>query len=162
MSVLPSEKTFDDSAVLLKNSGCKTKDICNSYQSQFGRHNTIMLLSFRTEKSGQTVQTQTRLLLEEQSDQDLHCLLFHLHLLAVFLCCKANLFEFKGDYSNILGVRKFRPFMITYTMFCFLLIPSTVVSSSLVHYGPVIHKYRKTWGRLFKIDDAISNVLLKF
>ena len=41
---------------------------------------TVMILSFRTDKSGQTVQTQIRLLLEEQSDQDPHCLLFHLHL----------------------------------------------------------------------------------
>ena len=30
--------------------------------------------------SEQTVQTQIRLLLEEQSDQGLHCLLFHLYL----------------------------------------------------------------------------------
>ena len=41
---------------------------------------TVMIQSFRTDRSGQTVQTQTRLLLEEQSDQGLHCLLFHLHL----------------------------------------------------------------------------------
>ena len=41
---------------------------------------TVMTLSFRTDRSGQTVQTQIRLLLEEQSDQGLHCLLFHLHL----------------------------------------------------------------------------------
>ena len=41
---------------------------------------TVMILSFRTNSSGQTVQTQIRLLLEEQSDQGLHCLLFHLHL----------------------------------------------------------------------------------
>ena len=39
-----------------------------------------MALSFRTDRSGQTVQTQIRLLLEEQSDQGLHCLLFHLLL----------------------------------------------------------------------------------
>ena len=32
----------------------------------------------------QTVQTQIRLLLQEQSDQGLHCLLFHLHLLTNF------------------------------------------------------------------------------
>ena len=45
-----------------------------------------MTQSFRTDKSGQTVETQIRLLLEEQSDlldeqsdQGLHCLLFHLH-----------------------------------------------------------------------------------
>ena len=40
----------------------------------------VMTLSFRTDRSGQTVQTQIRLLLEEHSDQGLHCLLFHLHL----------------------------------------------------------------------------------
>ena len=37
---------------------------------------TVMILSFRTDRSGQTVQTLIRLLLEEQSDQGLHCLLF--------------------------------------------------------------------------------------
>ena len=40
---------------------------------------TIMTLNFRTDRSGQTVQTQIRLLLEEQSDQGPHYLLFHLH-----------------------------------------------------------------------------------
>ena len=39
-----------------------------------------MILIFRTDRSGQTVQTHIRLLLEEQSDQGLHCLLFHLRL----------------------------------------------------------------------------------
>ena len=42
---------------------------------------TVMFLSFRTDKSGQTVQTQIRLLLEEQSDQGLHYLPFRLHRL---------------------------------------------------------------------------------
>ena len=41
---------------------------------------TVMILSFWTDLPGQTVQTQIRLFLEEQSDQGLHCLLFHLHL----------------------------------------------------------------------------------
>ena len=41
---------------------------------------TVILLSFRTDRSGQTVQTQIRLLLEEQSDQGLYCLQYHLHL----------------------------------------------------------------------------------
>ena len=36
-----------------------------------------MILNFRTDRSGQTVQTQIRLLLEEQSDQGLHFLQFH-------------------------------------------------------------------------------------
>ena len=51
---------------------------------------TIIILSFQTDRSGQTVQTQIRLLLEEQSDQGLHCLLFHLH----FFDEMASLFEF--------------------------------------------------------------------
>ena len=44
-----------------------------------------MFLSFWTDRSGQTVQTQIRLLLEEQSDQGLHCLPFSLHLLDALL-----------------------------------------------------------------------------
>ena len=46
---------------------------------------TVIFLSFRTDRSGQKVQTQIRLLLEEQSDQDLHCLQFPLHLLDALL-----------------------------------------------------------------------------
>ena len=39
-----------------------------------GKPFTVMILSFWTDRSGQTVQTQIRLLLE-QSDLGLHCLL---------------------------------------------------------------------------------------
>ena len=81
-----------------------------------------MVLSFWADRSEQAVQTLIRLLLMEQSDQGLHCLLFHLHLLETFLCCKANLLEFNGDYSNILGVRKFRTFMVHVCFFCFVFI----------------------------------------
>ena len=51
-------------------------------------------LSFRTDRSGQTVQTQIRLLLEEQSDQGLHCLLFHLHLFDEILKGMVSFLEF--------------------------------------------------------------------
>ena len=40
-----------------------------------------MILSFGTDRSGQTVLTKIRLLLEEQSDQGLHCLPFNLRVL---------------------------------------------------------------------------------
>ena len=43
------------------------------------QHPAVMILSFQTDRSYQTVQTQIRLLLEEQSDQGLHFLLFPLH-----------------------------------------------------------------------------------
>ena len=46
---------------------------------------TVMFLSFWTDKSGQTVQTQIRLLLVEQSDLGLHCLQFPLLLLDALL-----------------------------------------------------------------------------
>ena len=51
---------------------------------------TIMILSFWTDMSGQTVQTQIRLLLEEQSDQGLHCLPFRLHRLDSLLYGRAT------------------------------------------------------------------------
>ena len=72
------------------------------------------MLSFRTDKSGQTVYTQTRLLLEEQSDRSQHCLPFCLHLLDTLLCGKATLFEFKGDYRNFSDVQIFRNFTVRY------------------------------------------------
>ena len=58
-----------------------------------------MTLSFRTDWSGQTVQTQIRLLLEEQSDQVLHCLLFHFHHFDK-VRLSFGLFVCKVDYSK--------------------------------------------------------------
>ena len=51
---------------------------------------TVIFLSFRTDRSGQTVQTQIRLLLEEQSDLGLHCLPFLLHRLDTLLYGRAT------------------------------------------------------------------------
>ena len=55
--------------------------------------NTVIILNIGTDKSEQTVQTQIRLLLMEQSDQGLLCLLFCLHLLNTILHCKIQLFQ---------------------------------------------------------------------
>ena len=56
---------------------------------------TVMILSFWTDRSGQTVQIQIRLLLEEeQSDQGLHCLPFGLHRLDSLLYSSATKFKF--------------------------------------------------------------------
>ena len=52
--------------------------------------NTVMILNFRTDRSGQTVQTQIRLLLVEQSDQGLH----YLHVFEKISSGLASLFEF--------------------------------------------------------------------
>ena len=72
-----------------------------------------MILNFRTDRSGQTLQTQVRLLLEEQSDQGLHCLLFQLHVFDKIPSDLASLFEFEVNYGNISCVRKFRNFTVT-------------------------------------------------
>ena len=53
-----------------------------------------MILNFWTDTFGQTRQTQIKLLLEEQSDQVLHCLLFHLHVFDKILSGLVSLFEF--------------------------------------------------------------------
>ena len=45
---------------------------------------------FRTDESGQTVQTQIRLLLKWQSNQGLHCLLVYIHLLDTLLHKKTH------------------------------------------------------------------------
>ena len=55
--------------------------------------NTIIILNIGTDRSEQTVETQIRLLLMEQSDQGLLCLLFCLHLLNTILHCKIQLFQ---------------------------------------------------------------------
>ena len=53
-----------------------------------------MILNFRTDWSGQTVQTQIRLLLEEQSYHGIHYLQLHLHVFDKIPSGLASLFEF--------------------------------------------------------------------
>ena len=72
---------------------------------------TVMILNFRTDRSGQTVQSQIRQT-EEQSDQGLHCLLFHLHVFDKIPSGLASLFEFQVNYSKVSCIRKFRNFMV--------------------------------------------------
>ena len=75
---------------------------------------TVIILNFRTDtcRSGQTVQTQIRLLLEEQTDKGLHCLLFHLHVFDKIPSGLASLYEFSVNYSKGSCVRKFRNFTV--------------------------------------------------
>ena len=54
---------------------------------------TVIIWNIGTDRSEQTVQTKIRLLLKEQSDQCLLCLLFCLHLLNAILPCKIQLFH---------------------------------------------------------------------
>ena len=55
---------------------------------------TVQILCNGTDRSQQTVQTKIRLLLKKQSDQGLHCLPFHQHLLDALMQCYIKLFYF--------------------------------------------------------------------
>ena len=63
--------------------------------------------SFRTDMSGQTVQTQIRLLLEEQSDQGLHYLPFDLHRFGRITLWKINISQILGLLHYIFRVSEF-------------------------------------------------------
>ena len=56
---------------------------------------TVQILCIGTDRSQQTVQTKIRLLLKKQSDQSLHCLPFHQHLLDALMQCYIKLFYFR-------------------------------------------------------------------
>ena len=73
---------------------------------------TVMILRFWTDWSGQIVQTQIRLLLEEQSDQGLHYLQYCLHLLDALLYGKASFSSFRMITTKFSGARKFRNFTV--------------------------------------------------
>ena len=73
---------------------------------------TVIILSFRTDIPGQTVQTKIWLLFEEQSDQGLHCLQFHLHLLEALQYGKASCSNFRVITTNFSYVQIFRIFTV--------------------------------------------------
>ena len=77
--------TFDMSDTYNLKLVCLYINVLSKFIFQLKTRGTVMFLSFRTDRSGQTVKTQIRLLLEEQSDQGLHCLQFSLHLLDALL-----------------------------------------------------------------------------
>ena len=64
-----------------------------------------MILSFRTGRFKQTMQTHIRLL------QGLHCLPFCLHLFDAFLSGEAAFFKFQGGYSKFSSVGILKIFM---------------------------------------------------
>ena len=64
------------------------------------RNPTVIILNIGTDRSEQTMQTQIRLLLMEQSDQGLLCLMFCLHLLNTILHCTIQLFQLWDNYGN--------------------------------------------------------------
>ena len=67
----------------------------------------MKMLSIRTDRSEQTVQTMIRLLLKEQSDQGLHCLPFHPHALENIMACKTLTVTIPflgGKFSNYFEV----------------------------------------------------------
>ena len=72
--------------------------------------NTKQILCIGTDRSQQTVETKIRLLLKKQSDQGLHCLPFHQHLLDALMHCYIKLYYFQDNYGNCLRRPKFLNF----------------------------------------------------
>ena len=73
---------------------------------------TVIILNIGTDRSEQTVQTQIRLLLMEQSDQGLLCLSFCLHLLTQYCSVKSNCSNCTTIMVIISGVPIFRIFTV--------------------------------------------------
>ena len=78
---------------------------------------TVMTLSFWTDMSGQTVQTQIRLLLKEQSDQGLHDQVYTVcHSVCIvwthYSMVEPHYSNFRVITTNVLGVRIFRKFTV--------------------------------------------------
>ena len=102
MSIVVLKCSFQD--VSLTHTGTERQDRDSGYYVQvkfnmddyakiFFSLYTVIILNIGTDRSEQTVQTQIRLLLMEQSDKSLLCLLFCLHLLNTILHCKIQLFQ---------------------------------------------------------------------
>ena len=81
LDLLSEEMNCLDSGIIFRHNVCQKYMILDSC--------TVMILSFRTDMPGQTVQTKIRLL-QEQSDQGLHCLPFRLHYLDSLLYGRAT------------------------------------------------------------------------
>ena len=78
------------------NIGCTGKFIAmiRQFHDDVLVKSTVQILCIGTDRSQQTVQTKIRLLLKKQSDQGLHCLPFHQHLLDALMQCYIKLFYF--------------------------------------------------------------------
>ena len=84
--------------------GIRVVDTRHEVSQEFLTKCTVMILSFRTDMPGQTVQTQIRLLLKEQSDQGLHCLPFSLHRMDSLLYVEPHSSNFRVITTNFLDV----------------------------------------------------------
>ena len=78
-------------------------------------HSTVNFLSIQIDRSEKTVKTLIRLLLQEQSDQGLHCLQFHLHSLDTLLHCETNILHFGIFMVLIFSVLIFRIFTVIFS-----------------------------------------------
>ena len=76
-----------------------------------------MILKLWTDRVWQAVQTRIILLLEDHSDQGLHCLQYRLHLLKAFLYDRTCLFKLLNDYSKFLGHPKFKKLLLVSSWF---------------------------------------------
>ena len=89
---------------------------------------TVMNLSVRTDRSGQGMLTQIRqlFLLEEQSDQGLHCLHFSVHLWDTKPICKFFVFQ---------KIKELYEYGVFFVADWFISLKDTVLFSPCHHMG---------------------------
>ena len=86
-----------------------SQNITHNFESVVYRKN----LSIRTDRTDKTMKTLIRLLLEEQSDQGLHCLPFYLVHLHITPQRKPKLFNFNRIFSILIsGISILRGFQL--------------------------------------------------
>ena len=100
----------------------------------------VIFLSFQTDRYWQTVQTQIRLLLEEQSDQGLHCLQFPLHFWTHYSKETPSCSTFRVITTNFLGVRIFRKFTVGGVEWS--LIAPVLLEHCVALHIPYLHTYQ--------------------
>ena len=74
------------------------------------------ILSILTAEYKQTVHTQIRMLLNDQSDKGLYCFSYYLQILTRSLRCYTNLLYLKITTVLILGIPLFK--ILRYSLFC--------------------------------------------
>ena len=112
---------------------------------------TLISPSFQMDRSGQTVKTQIRMLLEVQSDLGFHCLHFGIHPLMALLCNKTSLLRFKNN--KFWASQIFRKLIawlgLVQHSFCMLYLKVALDTHYLTfNYGVIFNSHREKTGFL--------------
>ena len=113
--------------------------ICSTALLTLTNINTVMILIFRTDRSGQIIYTKIKLFLQEQSDQGLHLWPYCLQFWAPFCMLKPHCSNFRIITTIFSGVQIFHIFKVIFCRPC------------EVYFNPMLHENIQTLDAL-KLD----------